>query len=203
MRRFCIKNRRSEYDPIADIHRQCDQCLVNSTSICPMPLMTFIEPAFGLPAWGVKQGYGSFLTFEFGPPKLEVTERHSPEKGLRRWAHVHGQWHLWINCCHWRALQDGTEVAWSEDNVQVIGQATASLNAQKLVDVRVTPEDGCSTFAFDLGGALETWPYGDDPTEEQWIIMTDTETFAYRADGHYARGPSSTPPELERWSPLR
>jgi hypothetical protein len=164
--------------------------------------VTFIKPVLGLPAWGVKQGHGSFLTFEFGPPKLEVTERHSPEKGLRRSAYVQGQWHLWIYCCHWRALQDESQVAWSEDNDQVIGRATATLNAQKLVGVCVDPDNGRSSFNFDLGGALETWPYGVDLTEEQWKILTDNKSFAYRADGQYACGPS-TAPDLERWLPLR
>lgn len=157
----------------------------------------------GLPAWGVKQGHGSFLTFEFGPPKLEVTERKSPRKGLRRFAYVHGRWHLWIYCCHWRALQDGAQLAWSEDDGQVIARATATLNAQKSIDLRVAPDDGRSIFTFDLGGAIETWPYGDDPTDEQWIILTDTESFAYRADGHHAGGPSNIPHDSERWLPLR
>lgn len=69
--------------------------------------------------------------------------------------------------------------------------------------VRVAPDDGRSTFTFDLGGSLETWPYGDDPTQEQWTISTEAETFAYRADGHYACGPSSASPDLVRWLPLR
>ena len=168
-----------------------------------MPLQKFIEPMLGLPAWGVKQGHGSFLTFEFGPPKLEVTERLSPEKGLRRSAYVQGQWHLWIYCCHWRALQHDIQLAWSEDDDQAIGRATATLNAQKLVGVHVSPDGGRSTFTFDLGGALETWPYGDDPMDEQWTILTDTECFAYRADGLYSHGSSNCSPDLEHWLPLR
>lgn len=184
------------------MQRRCDPRLVNSASTCPVPLGTFIKTLLGLPTWGVKQGHGSFLSFEFGRPKLEVIERHSPEKGLRRSAYVYGQWHLSIDCCHWRALQDGAQLAWSEDTYQVIRRATASLNAQKLLDVRVAPDDGRSTFTFDLGGALETWAYGDDPTDEQWAIITDTEAFSYRADGQYSWGLSSTPPDLEQWSPF-
>lgn len=173
-----------------------------STWVTADPLNTFIGPVLGLPAWGVKQGHGSFLTFEFGEPRLEVVERQSPTKGLRRDAHVHGQWHLWIYCCHWRALNDGAQLAWSEDDQASIGRAMAVLNGQKLIEVRVAPEEGRSTFTFDLGGSLETWPYGDDATEEQWTIQTDTEAFAYRADGLYSRGPSDTPPDVQRWLPL-
>ena len=61
--------------------------------------------------------------------------------------------------------------------------------------VSVGPKRGHSRFTFDLGGSLETWPYGEDPTDEQWIIHRGTETFAYRADGHYSHSPSESLPE--------
>ena len=134
----------------------------------------------GLPAWNVKQGHGSFLTLEFGEPKLEMNERHPPEQGTRRSAHVHGQRHLWIYCCHWRVLQNGTQLAWSEDANDVIGRATATMNGRKLLDLSVVADDGRSTFTFDLGGSLETWPYGDDATDEQWMILSRAEAFGFR-----------------------
>jgi hypothetical protein len=157
----------------------------------------------GLPAWDVKNGYGSFLTFEFGDPKLVVKDRNLPGKAPRRAAYCHGEWHLWIYCCHWRVLQDGNELAWSEDSERAIGRATGFLNGQKLVSVSADPDQGRSTFVFDLGGSLETWPYGDDPTEEQWNIRRGAKVFAYRADGAYACGPDDTEPHLVRWLPLR
>lgn len=156
----------------------------------------------GLPAWGVKQGHGSFLTFEFGEPTLHIEERNSPKRGFSRSVYVRGQWYLWIYCCHWRIFQDGTELAWSENDDNVIARATATLSGQKLIGIGVTPDDGRSVFTFDLGGTLETWPYGDDPSTEQWIVMTDTEAFEYRADGAYSCGPSNTPPNRVRWLPL-
>jgi hypothetical protein len=174
---------------------------MNNAPMHPQPLETFVKPMLGLPAWGVKQGHASFLTFEFGAPKLAVNEWRSADNGLRRSAHVRGQWHLWIYCCNWRAVQDGTQVAWSADAEQIIGRATATLNGQKLLDVSASPEDGRSTFSFDLGGILETWPHGVDPTDEQWILLTEVEAFAYRADGTYACSPSNS--RLEHWLPLR
>ena len=175
---------------------------MSDAAAVPRPLDTFIGPVLDRPAWGVRQGHGSFLTFEFGEPKLEVTERHSPEKGLRRLAYVHGEWHLWIYCCHWRVLERGEQLAWSDDNQTLIGRATAMLNGQKLLSVSVAPNEGRSTFTFDLGGSVETWPYGGDATEEQWMILTEAEAFTYRADGTYSQGPSTTPPDDERWLPL-
>ena len=166
------------------------------------PLDRFVRPMIGVPTWGVQQGHGSFLTFEFGEPKLEVRERQSEEKGLRRSAYVHGQSHIWIYCCHWRAIQDGEQLAWSEDANSLIGRATATLNGQKLLAVNIDANQGRSSFTFDLGGSLETWPYGDDHTDEQWKIYRGAETFAYRADGLYSHGSSDRTPELVRWLPL-
>ena len=167
------------------------------------PLDAFLRPRLGLPAWGVVQGHGSFLTFEFGQPTLEISERHSAERGLIRSAFVHGEWRLWIYCCHWRAFQGGAQLAWSEDGSASIARAAAQLNGPKLLAVNVEPSTGRSTFTFDLGGSLETWPYGADRTDEQWIILTEDETFAYRADGFCSRGPKATLPAQQQWLPIQ
>ncbi|MCY7279428.1 MAG: hypothetical protein LH610_00760 [Sphingomonas bacterium] len=166
------------------------------------PLDGFLEPMIGVPAWGVKRGHGSFLTFEFGEPSLVVEERQSAEKGLRRSTYVQGQSHLWIYCCHWRAMQDDQQLARSEDTNDLMDRATATLYGQKLMAVSVGAKTGHSRFTFDLGGSLETWPYGDDRTDEQWIVHRGAEAFAYRADGLYSHGPGDKTPELERWLPL-
>ena len=173
---------------------------MSDTVNCPAPLATFMEPILGLTAWGVKQGHGSFLTFEFGQPKLEIKEHLSRS---RRSAYVHGQWHLWIYCCHWRITQDGTQLACSEDDEKTIGRAIAALNGQNLISVSVQSDQRSSEFMFDLGGLLETWPYGEDPTDEQWMIYSENEVFSLNASGDYALGPGNTPSDVKRWSPLR
>jgi len=167
------------------------------------PLDRFLMPLFGLPAWSVKLGVGSFLTFEFGAPELRVREWHQDGE-LRRSARARGMWHLWIYCCHWRALQGGLKVAWSEDEDQIISKAIAKFNGQKLVKVSVDPALGYSHFMFDLGGSLETWPYSDvDRNDEQWLFYGPETVFVYRADGHYSQHPGNTPRDLQRWIPLR
>lgn len=73
------------------------------------------------------------------------------------------------------------------------------LNGQKLNGVSLDPAAGKSRFTFDLGGQLETWPTGDDPTEEQWFVYGPKNVFGYRANGSYHEGPVGTPREEERW----
>jgi len=166
------------------------------------PLDSFASPIIGHPAWGAKQGYGSFLTIEFGEPALRVKEYNSERRGFRRQAYVEGQWHFWIYCCEWRFSASGQPIAWSEDGRDDIARATSILDGQKLTKILVSPADGRSRFEFDLGGLLETWPVGDDPTTEQWYIYGPEAVFAYRADGHYNLESSDTPPDRTPWQPL-
>ncbi|WP_110032380.1 hypothetical protein [Hoeflea marina] len=123
------------------------------------------------------------------------------KSGLRRSAFVEGEWRLWTYCSHWLARENGIQLAWNEDEDWLTARAAARLNGQKFVKVAVDPTERRATFTFDLGGVLETWPYGDDPTHEQWIMFSRDEVFAYRDDGCYSRHPRVAPPE--QWLPLR
>ena len=74
------------------------------------------------------------------------------------------------------------------------------MNGQKLVQVVVDQSNGRASFHFDLGGLLETWPVGDDPTEEQWFIYSpEKQAFGYRADGKFSSSALDTARSDERW----
>ncbi len=161
----------------------------------------FIQPLIGSLAWGVRQGYGSFLYFNFGEPKLIVHDYKAPKTGKpRRIADIQGASHIWINCCHWRILDEGSQRAHSEDSREVIDRAAAFLNGQKLLAIE--PAKGRSLFRFDLDGTLETWPYEDGDDSEQWIISRGDDYFDYRGDGLFWQGPGNTVPDDKIWSPL-
>ena len=64
-----------------------------------MQIEKIISKLYGIPCWGVRPGFGSFLTLEFGKPHLKVREpvvagRSSPvsvrKRLARRRVYVHG-----------------------------------------------------------------------------------------------------------------
>jgi hypothetical protein len=67
-----------------------------------MLLADAFDPVRGLPSWDVRRGHGSFLTLEFGPPRLEIDDVRNVHAHIgadwikvpRRMAQVHGEWHL-------------------------------------------------------------------------------------------------------------
>jgi hypothetical protein len=172
------------------------------------PIAEAFAPLRELAGWNVRQGHGSFVTFEFGAPVLEIGEPRMSSvraklgrKTPSRSSYVRGAWHLWIYCCHWKMLTSGEELAWSEDDDRRIGHATTELNGQMLAGVSVNPSKGTSSFKFDLGGELLTWPYeiGDD---EQWrLYEPDGRVLQYRADGCYARDPAEFTDAQNIWLP--
>jgi len=180
-----------------------------------MPVAQTLERAFrriyGKPCWGVKQGQGSFLTFEFGESHVVVHEpviasrSASPDvrKALaRRRAFARGQWHLWIYCCSWQVLSRGRSLAHSESSDTKIHRAADLLNGQKLVRFSILPRKLQCIFEFDLGGTLKTEPY--DKESEQWLLYEPSKkVLLLRADSRYKHARADVPSNEKDWKPLQ
>jgi hypothetical protein len=180
-----------------------------------MPVAQTLEKAFrriyGMPCWGVKQGHGSFLTFEFGESHLVVCEpviasrsvsSRAQEALARRRAFARGQWHLWIYCCSWQVLSRGRSLARSESSDTKIQRAADLLNGQKLVRFSVLPRKLQCIFEFDLGGILKTQPY--DKKSEQWLLYEPSKkVLILRADSRYKYARADTPSNEKDWKPLQ
>jgi hypothetical protein len=171
------------------------------------------KPVYGKPCWQVKQGYGSFLTFEFGEPHLHTYEprqasEHASEKVrknfARRHVYVHGDWHLWIYLCDWRILLQGQEIAKADHNRRIIRNAILEVDGQALTKVNVNSSLE-SVFEFDLGGRLEVVPNNEiyKKTGDLWLLYEPSgNVFALRADGQYCHLPEDHPPEEKNYEPL-
>ncbi|HNC08144.1 MAG TPA: hypothetical protein PLX14_05525 [Anaerolineales bacterium] len=169
------------------------------------------QPIYGKPCWQVEQGYGSFLTFEFGQPFLKI---HGPRQAseqatekvrknaARRQVYVYGDWHLWVYLCDWRILSYGKEMANHSSNRRTIKKATAELNGQSLTQVNID-EALVSVFDFDLGGRLEIFPNYEDykTTSDLWLLYEKPgNVFVLRADGQYSYHPGNIPRNEINWT---
>lgn len=169
----------------------------------------------GLPSWLVKRGYGTFVTLEFGEPRLKISEPTlsrvlidgAPPGAMRRYAIVRGQWHLWIYCCRWSLALDGTALADDESDDVTMMRALYVLNGQALTGVTVDPSDGSTRFAFDLGCVLTTTPapadvYGAEPVEQWMLSQPSGDQLAVRSDGRYAIGTDPSDSDDLLWAPI-
>lgn len=120
--------------------------------------------------WQAVGEFGTYLTFHFGTPKVEVTE---PTEGTRhrRLAGAIGQYELRLEACQWVAFQDGGKVAHSESPREVIRETAAWLQAQKLVALTLRTQPAAGEFVFDLGGRV-AYQVRDAEEETLWTFRT-------------------------------
>ena len=128
------------------------------------------DPIAGLPCWQALGEFGTYLTFHFGVPKVDVTE---PTESMRhrRLAGVQGQYVLRLEAYQWVAFQDGEKVAHSESPRDVIRDAAARLQGQKLIALTMRSEPAGGEFVFDLGGRI-AYQVRDAKEETLWTLRT-------------------------------
>lgn len=164
------------------------------------------KPIYGLPCWGVKPGYGEFLTLEFGEPHLSIREPINPSPGAsarvqrrvsRRNVTVHGDWHLWIYCCDWEVCSP-EKIVGDCTNRRKAQQAADFIDGQKLMSFAFNQKNRQCVFTFDLGAILVTRPF--DRKSEQWMLFEPSgKVLTLRADRKYSHGSSNTTPHSDRW----
>jgi len=177
--------------------------------LMPMQIESVFKRIYGKPCWGVKPGFGSFLTLEFGKPHLEVREpivankAASPkvrEELARRGVYVHGEWHLWIYCCDWEVLSGSKRIGDSSAK-RKIRCAAEFLDGQELTRFSISPRKVSCVFEFDLGATLKTRPF--DNESEQWFLYEPSHKFlSVRADGRYQYKRSDVPEGPGEWKPM-
>jgi len=174
-------------------------------AVIPRQIASAFAPIFGRPAWQVKQGHGSFLTLEFGEPRLEIDEPKERRGRRYRIVTIRGDWHLWIYCCSWDIFQDGKRLAHSASDDQTIEKATNQLNGQRLEKLWIEPGTVATRFEFDLGGILSTFTYenDDDEPNKQWMLFEPSgNVVSIRSDNRFSRNLGDTPPDEVQWLPL-
>jgi hypothetical protein len=133
------------------------------------------RPLLGQKTWGVRQGWGSFVTLEFGLRHLE--DRH-----------FHGEWHLWLYQCDWmlrsQARPSRDEMANSESKRGLIPAAVGNLNGLELSAVSFDPDRMATDFVFQGDLHLICWPYPDAKSDEEcWMLFLPDKQVASLVDG--------------------
>ncbi len=163
---------------------------------------SIVEQIYHQPCWLLQQGHGSFLTFEFGQPHLEIREPKPPKLANRR-VTVHGDWHLWIYCCSWDLHLNDKIAAHSESSRSRIKRALEQLEGQKIVKVEIDDMTSDTVFHFDLGGLLKTRMY-DNGLHELWMLYGPKgNVLSVRNDGKYSYQPRDTPEEDMHWEAIK
>ena len=159
-------------------------------------------PLSGLPCWDVRQGYGSFVTMNFGQPHLDVTEPAPKAKSRalrRRRVTVSGEHHLWIEQCEWRIIEFEKEIAMSESDATDISRALARLDSQLLKEITIEPARGTCCFKFEYDMAFNMCRHAEfEPADPIWHLYSPGSVISYIASGRieYGSGTETRPQSM-------
>ena len=127
------------------------------------PFADVIAPLIGRPAWGLQQGEGSTLMFEFGRPRVSdgVTE-------------TRGDWRLWIYRTAWRIEDARSVLAACGDRREIISAALARLEGRPLVSLEIGKPSFDTVFGFDglVVRTFDVWSTPHEKGNESWELFT-------------------------------
>lgn len=138
-----------------------------------------LKKLYGHPCWHAGRGYGSALLFDFGRPTLEIGKIMEPvasqPAGYKhhyriRSVRVRGEWRILIDCCGWLIAQDNDKLARWTSSKKRIDRVLRIIEGQALSQIDVEPNGSLTTFEFDLGARLHTFPYSEE-IDDHWVIF--------------------------------
>ena len=141
-----------------------------------------LKPVLGVECWKPKQGFGSFLSFQFGLPQI------SPPLKSQGKARIHGRYQLSVLQCVWEIWDDGNKLAWSESERSEIETALKQLDGQQLSSVDM--DDGCGAFNFGESAQLLLWRYEDyEVDDDLWTLFRPESSYSYLANDQISFNP--------------
>jgi hypothetical protein len=126
-------------------------------------LNKMVAPLVGKKAWGVKKGYGSFLTIEFGAPFRDQIINVE-----------FGEWHLWAYFCHWRINKNDKFIVGSESPEKKIADMVKAIEGLQLKVFSICPKNLDAILEFEGGITLElssNIAVQDDEDADNWLLF--------------------------------
>lgn len=152
------------------------------------------------PCWGVKNLDQCRLDFNFGQPRLKITEPGNA--GNKRFARetrkvdVEGEIKLILSQCEWHVRKNGEEIAHNLSDLLEINDACAYLDGQILTQVHICPDTVETVFTFDLGGELNCKNFLSKKSNKKlWYLYKKNKMLCFDQDGvfEYSENNKSRP----------
>jgi len=161
-----------------------------------------IRTACGHICWQVEWHPTLNLSFQLGPPKMEIggescsAELKGPKGGSlrKRRVSVCGRWFIWVYHAYWAIQAIDTVVASTSSPDWLKDVGARFLTGQRLLSIEVCPRTGRTVFAFDLDASLVVRRITRDSEDELWCLHEPTGyVLSVRGDGTFDHEPGSGP----------
>lgn len=173
-----------------------------------------LQKLTGLCCWDAKNTEFSWLSLNFGDPRLDIREPKDSEtlaqytsariklnKSLRHvW--LRGDFWVWIDCCHWDIVFRGKKIAHSESRKSVMAKSMGKIDGQIIKKIEIFPDTAQTNFIFDLGGEIQMRRYEDLEDRPLWHFYDDKakNVYSFKDNGKIKFGPGNQVPPVPEYS---
>lgn len=120
-----------------------------------------LTQVMGLRAWAPSVGVGSFLTIEFGNPRITSTGTSQ------------GEFHLWVYGASWEIRERTRTIASSSDDHAAMVAGARVLDGAPMRSFEFNSEHMTLNLRFDPYVELAVTPLGDREMEEWFLYLDD------------------------------
>ncbi|MCB1839358.1 MAG: hypothetical protein KDI61_03725 [Alphaproteobacteria bacterium] len=164
-----------------------------------------LQKLSGLCCWDAKNTEFSWLSLNFGSPRLDIREpkdletlkkysspRIKLKNSLRR-VRLRGDFWIWVDCCYWEILFRGENISNSSSNRPIIQNAINIIDGQIIKRIEIFPDLVQTKIFFDLGGEIHMRLEGQSDDQPLWHIFNDIEgsIYSFRDNGKLEYGDSA------------
>jgi hypothetical protein len=162
-------------------------------------LNSILKSIYGKISWGVRWDRQLNMDISFGDPVMKIREPYK-SKRLRERADfrsvtIEGKWWLWIFCAHWNLRINDKCMATGASSHKRKQIAMNRLSGQKIVSIKVHPNNGSTEFEFDLGATLRVRRFENDDSVIWTLHFPNGMALGIMSNGTFTYQNGSTPVE--------
>ncbi len=147
----------------------------------------------GQKPWRVNQGWGSFVTLDFGEARREIMENGREI--------LTGEWHLWVYCCEWEIIdQSARLLVHNESSDEEIASVLAQVQDAALTRFEYDFHSGELELGFGNGLLMKLFPDDEYYEDAEYMMIFSPQGYVLSFGPHrmVTYHPSNRPPELTR-----
>jgi len=147
----------------------------------------------GQKPWRVNQGWGSFVTLDFGEARREIMENGREI--------LTGEWHLWVYCCEWEIIDQSAHLlVHSESSNAEIASVLAQVQEAAFTHFEYDFHSGEIELGFENGLLMTLIPNDEYYEDAEYLMIFSPGGYVLSFGPHktVTYHPSKQPPEMTK-----
>ena len=164
-------------------------------------LNNILKSIYGKVSWGARWDRQLNMDINFGDPVMRIRDPYKSKSKLKRLREranfrsvtINGKWWLWIFCAYWDLRINDKCRATGASSYKNKLIAMNRLSGQKIVSIKIHPDNGSTDFLFDLGATLRVRRFENDDSNIWALYFPNGMVLGIMGNGTFTYQDGATP----------